>query len=107
MNWKNILFSITLAANCLLCFLLFFYDRLVVPSLLQVAGRAHPLFLHYPIVLFAVFIAWIWLAPKKYFEPQLFMEISKWLILATAFASSLTALMGIFLSKEPGYNPES
>ena len=26
MKWKNILYSTTLAANCLLCFLLIFYD---------------------------------------------------------------------------------
>ncbi|HEV3250606.1 MAG TPA: chitobiase/beta-hexosaminidase C-terminal domain-containing protein [Puia sp.] len=104
---KNILFSVTIAANCLLCFLLIFYDRLLVPSLLQVAGRAHPLFLHFPIVLFALFIGWIWLVPKQQFHsPQLFQNICKWLLLATACTSAITALMGIFLSKEPGYNQD-
>lgn len=104
---KNILFSVTIAANCLLVFLLIFYDRLLVPSLLQVAGRAHPLFLHFPIVLFALFIGWIWLVPKQQFHsPQLFQNICKWLLLATACTSAITALMGIFLSKEPGYNQD-
>jgi uncharacterized membrane protein len=108
MNWKNILFNITIAANCLLGFLLFFYDKLVVPSILQVAGRAHPLFLHFPIVLFILFISWIWFAPKQQFHaPELFQNISKWLLLATAFTAVITALMGIFLSKEPAYNPDS
>jgi uncharacterized membrane protein len=108
MKWKNILFSATMAANCLLCFLLLFYDKLVVPSVLQVAGRAHPLFLHFPIVLFALFICWIWLAPKQQFHAaELFQNISKWLLLATAFTAAVTALMGIFLSKEPGYNQDS
>jgi hypothetical protein len=37
MRWKNLLFNITLAINCLLCFLLLFESRLVVPSWLQVA----------------------------------------------------------------------
>ena len=105
---KNILFSATIFANCLLCFLLIFYGRLYVPSLLQVLGRAHPLFLHFPIVLFALFICWVWLAPKKQFHsPELFQDISKWLLLSTAFTASLTALMGIFLSKEPSYNQDS
>ncbi|HLX90982.1 MAG TPA: c-type cytochrome domain-containing protein [Puia sp.] len=107
-NWKNILYSTTLAANCLLCFLLLFYDRLEVPPVLQVAGRAHPLFLHFPIVLFILFIGWIWFVPKKTFHsPEIFESIGKWLLLATAFTSAITALMGIFLSKEPGYNPDS
>ena len=105
---KNILFSATIFANCLLCFLLIFYGRLYVPSLLQVVGRSHPLFLHFPIVLFALFIIWIWLAPKQQLNsPELFQDISKWLLLSTAFTASLTALMGVFLSKEPSYNEDS
>src|SRR3984893_14371865 len=105
---KNILFSATIAANSLLCFLLIFYDRLMVPSLLQVAGRAHPLFVHFPIVLFALFIGWIWIVPKQQFPPpQLFQNLSKWLLLSTACTSAITALMGIFLSKELGYNQDS
>jgi len=79
-----------------------------VPSLLQVVGRSHPLFLHFPIVLFALFIIWIWLAPKQQLNsPELFQDISKWLLLSTAFTASLTALMGVFLSKEPSYNEDS
>ncbi len=107
-NWKNILFSATIAANCLLCFLFIFYDRLTVPSLLQVVGRAHPLFLHFPIVLFALFIIWIWIVPKKHFHStELFDDIGKWLLLSTAFTAAITALMGVFLSKEPAYNQDS
>src|SRR5664279_1732565 len=107
-NWKSIFFSTTVAANSLLCFFLLFYDRITVPSLLQVAGRAHPLFLHFPIVLFALFIIWIWLVPRQPFHSsQLYENIGKWLLLMTAFTSALTALMGIFLSREPGYNADS
>ena len=108
LNWKRIFFSSTIAANSLLCFYLFFYDRIAVPSLLQVAGRAHPLFLHFPIVLFALFIIWIWIVPRQPFHSsQLYDDIGEWLLLLTAFTSALTALMGIFLSKEPGYNVDS
>src|SRR5215467_9904179 len=98
MNWKSIFLSITIAANCLLCFFLVFYDGLAVPSLLQVVGRAHPLFLHFPIVLFALFLLWIWVVPKRSFHsPELYEKLGKWLLLATAFTSAITALMGIFL----------
>jgi len=108
MNWKNILYSLTIAANCLLCFFLLFYDRLVVPSLLQVIGRAHPLFLHFPIVLFALFLAWIWVIPQQRFHALgLSGEVGEWLLLSVAFTSAITALMGVLLSKEAGYNQDS
>jgi len=108
MNWKNILSSLTIAANCLLVFFLLFYDRLVVPPLLQVIGRAHPLFLHFPIVLFALWLIWVWVIPKQRFHVSGLAEhIGEWLLLSVAFTTALTALMGVLLSKEPGYNPES
>ncbi|HMH34640.1 MAG TPA: FN3 associated domain-containing protein [Puia sp.] len=105
---KNLAFSLTIAANCLLGFLLIFYDRFVVPSWLQVIGRMHPLFLHFPIVLLVLYVCWVLGAPKyKLSPPELTQEISKGLLLAAAFTSVTTALMGIFLSKEAGYNQES
>jgi len=108
MNWKNILSSLTIAANCLLVFFLFFYDRLVVPPLLQVTGRAHPLFLHFPIVLFALWLIRIWVIPKQRLHTSGLAEsIGEWLLLSVAFTAALTALMGILLSREAGYNPES
>lgn len=108
MNWKNILYSLTIAANCLLCFFLLFYDYLVVPSFLQVIGRAHPLFLHFPIVLFAIFLAWIWVIPQQRFHASgLSGEVGEWLLLSVAFTSVITALMGILLSREPGYSEGS
>ena len=101
-NWKSIFFSTTIAANSLLCFFLLFYDRIAVPSLLQVAGRAHPLFLHFPIVLFALFIIWIWLVPRQPFHSsQLYDDIGKWLLLVTAFTAALTALMGYSFPRNP------
>jgi len=108
MNWKNILSSLTIAANCLLVFFLLFYDRLVIPPMLQVMGRAHPLFLHFPIVLFALWLIWIWFIPKQRLHASGLAEnIGEWMLLAVAFTAALTALMGILLSKEAGYNPES
>ena len=50
-RWKNSLFNITFALNCLLLFLLLFENRLSIPVWLQVAGRMHPLILHFPVVL--------------------------------------------------------
>ena len=54
-RWKNILFNVSFALNCLLLFLLLFENRLSVPAWLQVAGRMHPLILHFPLVLIVLY----------------------------------------------------
>jgi hypothetical protein len=96
MRWKNLLFNITLAINCLLCFLLLFESRLVVPAWLQVAGRMHPLILHFPIALVVLFV----------FQRLVLRLADNTLLLLAAFTAAATALMGLFLSKEPGYDPD-
>jgi len=105
---KNLVYSITVSANCLLAFLLVFYDRLAIPSSLQVIGRMHPLFLHFPIVVMILAIGWIMLGRKNQLIPQqVSEEIGKSLLLFAAFTSVLTALMGLFLSRENGYGQDS
>jgi len=104
--WKSFLFGLTIAANCLLGFFLIFYDRLVVPGWLQVAGRMHPLFLHFPIVLLVISVSWILFGRRLNIAPALFQSISEWMLLLAAVTCAIAALMGIFLSKEAGYNPE-
>ena len=96
MRWKNLLFNITLAVNCLLCFLLLFESRLVVPAWLQVVGRMHPLILHFPIALLVVFV----------FQRWVLRIADNTLLLLAAFTAAVTALMGLFLSREPGYDPD-
>ena len=95
-RWKNLLFNITLAVNCLLCFLLLFESRLVIPPWLQVAGRMHPLILHFPIALMVVFV----------FQRFILRYADNTLLLLTAFTASITAAMGLFLSREPGYDQD-
>ena len=95
-RWKNVVFTVTFAANCLLCFLLFFESRLVIPAWLQVVGRMHPLVLHFPLVLLILFILLTYLR-----RPD------TGLLLLAALTAVLTAIMGLFLSKEPGYDPET
>ena len=95
-RWKNLLFNITLAVNCLLCFLWLFENRLIIPPWLQVAGRMHPLILHFPIALMVVFIL----------QRFILRYADNTLLLLTAFTASITAAMGLFLSKEPGYDQD-
>lgn len=108
-RWKNILFNIVLSLNCLLLFFVAAGEKLQVPGWLQVAGRMHPLLLHFPIVLLILYIFWSVVVQAKARQivagPE--DEIGKWLLLTSAFTSVITAVMGFLLSREPGYNPEA
>jgi len=100
---RNILFNICFAVNCLLVFALLFESRLVLPSWLQVAGRMHPLILHFPITLLILYISCSLFIEKKMNGHESVKHWGDWLLLLTAFTASFTALMGLFLSKENGY----
>ncbi len=106
-NPKNILFNITFAANCLLVFLLLFESRIVLPSWLQVAGRMHPMILHFPIVFIVLYVVWILFFQRNIAHQEIALHIGEWLLLLSAFTSVNTALMGLFLSREEGYDPEA
>ena len=54
---RNI-FNLVFGINILLVFLLIFESNLVIAAWLQVIGRMHPLFLHFPITRVLVFIFW-------------------------------------------------
>ena len=47
------------------------------------------------------------LVPKKLTTEKWYIELSEWILLAAALTAVLTALMGIFLSKEAGYDADS
>lgn len=94
----TILFNGTFALNCLLCFLWIFANRLHIPPWLQVAGRMHPLVLHFPIVLLVLFVL------QSFFRRG---KADHFLLLLAAFASALTAIAGLLLSREPGYDQDA
>jgi len=68
-------------------------SHLTVPVWLQVTGRLHPMILHFPIVLIVAYALSTWFMPR--FSDQL--------LLWSAFAAVITALAGVFLSKESTY----
>jgi uncharacterized membrane protein/mono/diheme cytochrome c family protein len=108
-RWKNIFFNIVLSLNCLLLVLVLAGDNIKVPAWLQVAGRMHPLLLHFPIVLLVLYILWSMVLQAKSTTvltgPE--DEIGRWLLLGSALTAVITALMGILLSRETGYNAEA
>ena len=105
-SWKNILFNISLCLNCLLVFLHIFEDRLSLPVWLQVTGRTHPLILHFPIVLVVMYIVAIWLLPRKTTTDP-FADAKDILLLLASMTAAITALAGLFLSREEGYDAEA
>ena len=94
--------SLLIPLNVLLLFLLLFESRIVVPQWLQVAGRMHPLFLHFPIVLLVLYFAVVFIGKDA---RQKLPE--EFLLLFVALTSVITALMGMLLSREEGYDVES
>jgi uncharacterized membrane protein len=108
MNYlRNSLFNITFALNCLLIFLLIFETRIDVPVWLQVAGRMHPVFLHFPLVLVLVYgvIAIVFAFKKWVDEP--YKLIASYVLLLAALSAVLAALAGLILSREEGYDAET
>lgn len=107
-RWKNHLYNAAIVLNCLLLFLLLFENRLVVPVWLQVAGRTHPLILHFPLVLIVLYtLAVIILPPLSKKADDGYRNSIHIVLLLAAFTSVVTALVGLFLSKEEGYDTQA
>lgn len=102
----KLLYNTSFFLNCLLVFLLIFDQRINVPSWLQVAGRMHPLLLHFPIVLFMLFIVLQFYKSSSMSVPNYNGPKASGLLLLTVFTASVTALMGLLLSKESGYDAD-
>src|SRR5688572_14859418 len=105
-KWKAIVFNAAFALNCLLIFLLIFEEKLVVPAWVQLFGRMHPLLVHFPIVLLLLAAGWELSAARKANLPAR-GSIGNWLLLIAAFTAVVSAIMGLLLSREDGYSPET
>lgn len=81
-----------IAGASFLLFLILFEARLQLPPWMQVLGRMHPLFLHFPIVLLLLYLVTFWLPAKG--------EWTKNLGLLAALTAIVTAVMGSLLALE-------
>jgi uncharacterized membrane protein len=107
MKLKNILATALIPFNILLLFFLIFSNQLVIPTWLQVLGRMHPLILHFPIVLVLIYFVIVLIVPKKITSEKWYIELTEWILIFAALTAVLTALMGMLLSKEGGYDADS
>jgi uncharacterized membrane protein len=104
---QHIFINAVLFLNCLLLFLLLFESRLSTPSWLQVFGRMHPLIIHFPIVLILAYFVLLLFVPRNVKKESWYTTLLDVLLIVSALTAVLAALMGLFLSKEPGYDPDS
>lgn len=103
---NSILFMLTLGVNSLLIFLWIFDQQVNLPSWLQVAGRMHPMVLHLPIAFLLLNLLLVFL-PAQQKKSVLAEEFSATFLLLTACSSAITALFGLFLSREHSYDPQT
>ncbi|MBS1532589.1 MAG: chitobiase/beta-hexosaminidase C-terminal domain-containing protein [Bacteroidetes bacterium] len=96
----NILFAL----NIFIIVLLLAGDHLVIPRWLQPVGRMHPLILHFPIVLLILAMLMEFFRFRSTFSGEkLYQDFATLLLLLGALFSAITAIMGLFLAREPGY----
>ncbi|WP_186755553.1 FN3 associated domain-containing protein [Echinicola salinicaeni] len=80
-------------------------DGLMVPPVLQVLGRSHPLILHFPIVLMVLALVFV-LVPNLLPSPYQ-QKVAKWSLLFACFFAGITVLTGWMLSREEGYEGDN
>ncbi|MBZ5856689.1 chitobiase/beta-hexosaminidase C-terminal domain-containing protein [Flavihumibacter profundi] len=105
-SWKTFFINGIFAGNCLLVFLLVAEEFVVIPHWLQVAGRMHPLILHFPLVLIILSVLWEGFFMRQLQQPS-GEKIGDALMISTAGFTMITAVMGMILSREPGYEQDS
>ena len=91
--------------NIFLFFLLVFGNNMVIPQWLQPVGRLHPLILHFPIVILMMGMLFEFFRFRSAFRDEaLYQNFTTALLLTGALLAAITAIMGLFLSREAGYS---
>ncbi|MFT5886425.1 MAG: hypothetical protein ACI9IP_002892 [Arcticibacterium sp.] len=106
-NWKRYLENILFITSLLLAFLLLFESYIELPAWFQVFGRLHPLVLHFPIALLGLVYLALLFKPKWPVQNRgVYKVLVNNLLLLASASAGLTAIFGLFLSLEMGYDPE-
>lgn len=105
MKQLNITKYINLGLNVILIFWGIFESKIIVPNFLDILGRMHPLVLHLPIGMLALLVILMWY--RKHFPDETFSKIHGISLTFLAFFAVLSALMGLLLSQESGYDKQT
>jgi uncharacterized membrane protein len=101
---KKIIADTVFVVQILIGFFVVFENRIEVPPVLQMVGRLHPLLLHLPIGLLLVTVVLFF--TRRYFSGDALNELIDFLLHVTALAASVTAFMGLLLSREGTFTAE-
>lgn len=99
----SLLLNLLIGFVVFILFFLTFEHIIVIPPALQVLGRAHPLLLHFPIVLLV--LAWILacFGSRLALPPSIAVRMVYMLVFATAWCAAITVVAGLVLAQEGGY----
>jgi uncharacterized membrane protein len=100
---RTIIVNSVFTLNILLLFLVLYRFELDIPPWLQSVGRMHPLMLHLPIGL--TILAGLLVVFRKGFKKKAFQNFLNFVICFSALTAVVTAMMGLLLSTEEGYDP--
>ena len=101
---ENLLFAL----NIFIIFFLLFGDEIAIPQWVQPVGRLHPLIIHFPIVVLIMAMVLEFFRFRERFKTEkLYHDFTAYLWLTGALFAAVTAIMGLFLSKEPGYEGDT
>jgi hypothetical protein len=103
--FKRLTSTAVFGIQVLIAFILLFESQISVPLWLQTIGRLHLVLLHLPIGLFLLTALLVF--TRKYFESESFDSLVSFLLHLTSLAASLSALMGLLLSFEGGYDNDA
>ncbi|HTD39106.1 MAG TPA: c-type cytochrome domain-containing protein, partial [Mucilaginibacter sp.] len=107
-SYKGFAGNLLFALNIFIVVLLLAGDHLVIPLWLQPVGRLHPVILHFPIVLLILAMLMEFFRSREAFATEnLYQEFTTALLLTGSLLAALTAIMGLFLAREPGYDSNS
>ncbi|MGL4632876.1 MAG: c-type cytochrome domain-containing protein, partial [Leadbetterella sp.] len=98
---QTILRYASLGLNVFVLFILFFREKLSLPSILQYSGKLHPLVLHIPIGALVIYVLF-----QFVFKNILDRHAERIILLLLAFSAAVTALFGFFLGQDGADSPE-
>ncbi|MEO6150253.1 MAG: c-type cytochrome domain-containing protein [Mucilaginibacter sp.] len=103
-NLKGFAENLLFVLNVLIIFFLLFESKVVVPHWMIPIGRMHPMILHFPIAILVLAMVLEFFRFKDQYQSQVFYQnFTSNLLLIGLLSAAVTVIMGLFLSKEEGY----
>ncbi len=105
---KRVAENLLFAAVVFIVFLVMFENSMAFPAWLKAAGRMHPMFLHFPIVILLLAMGMEFFRYHSiYAKNTFYQDFTSGLLLTGALFAAITVIMGLILSKENGYDGSS